>query len=106
MSVAAGVGGAAHAGASDLCEGEYALRAPTTGVFYVRPDPSSQPFVSPGSTLETGQTAGLIEVMKCFSPIVHPGGAIPSPAIVERVSVREGQEVRPGQILFVVRPAT
>ena len=55
---------------------------------------------------ETGQTAGLIEVMKCFSPIVHPGGAIPSPAIVERVSVREGQEVRSGQILFVLRPAT
>src|SRR5207249_10001705 len=106
LSGAAAVSRAEDTGVSDLRHGEYALRAPTTGVFYLRPDPSSPPFVSPGSTLETGQTAGLIEVMKCFSPIVHPGGAIPSPAIVERVSVREGQEVRPGQILFVVRPAT
>jgi acetyl-CoA carboxylase biotin carboxyl carrier protein len=95
--------GIASAGAPDLRNGEHALRAPTTGVFYLRPDPSSPPFAPTGSTLETGQTAGLIEVMKCFSPIVHPGGVIPSPAIVERVSASEGEEVHPGQILFVLR---
>ncbi len=43
--------------------------------------------------------------MKCFSPIVHPGGATPSPALVVKVAVREGEEVRPGQVLFVLRPA-
>lgn len=87
-----------------LPPGAFALRAPTTGVFYARPDPDSEPFVSEGATLESGQTAGLIEVMKCFSPIVHPGGALlPSPAIVESIHVLEGEEVRPGQILFVLR---
>ena len=99
---AAAGGEGTHPGPS-LAPGQYALRAPTAGVFYCRPDPSSPPFVSPGEPLESGQTAGLIEVMKCFSPIVHPGGAIPSPAIVESVAAREGEEVRPGQILFVLR---
>lgn len=82
--------------------GEYPLRATTTGIFYARPDPASPPFVTEGASLEAGQTAGLIEVMKCFSPIVHPGGAIPSPARILRSLVREGDEVRPGQILFVL----
>jgi biotin carboxyl carrier protein len=43
--------------------------------------------------------------MKCFNPIVHPGGAVPSPAIVARVLVAEGEEVRPGQVLVVLRSA-
>ena len=79
-------------------------RATTAGVFYARPDQASPPFVTAGGTLEAGQTAGLIEVMKCFSPIVHPGGAIPSPAFVREVRASEGSEVLPGQILFVLRP--
>jgi acetyl-CoA carboxylase biotin carboxyl carrier protein len=91
--------------AEGLAAGEHALRAPTSGVFYARPDPASPPFVAPGGTLEQGQTAGLIEVMKCFNPIVHPGGAVPSPAIVARVLVAEGEEVRPGQVLVVLRSA-
>lgn len=88
-----------------LASGEHALRAPTSGVFYGRPDPASPPFVAPGARLEQGQTAGLIEVMKCFNPIVHPGGAVPSPAVVARVLVREGEEVKPGQVLIVLRSA-
>jgi acetyl-CoA carboxylase biotin carboxyl carrier protein len=88
-----------------LAVGEHALTAPTSGVFYGRPDPASPPFIAPGARLEQGQTAGLIEVMKCFSPIVHPGGALPSPAVVVRVLVQEGQEVSPGQILAVLRSA-
>jgi acetyl-CoA carboxylase biotin carboxyl carrier protein len=85
--------------------GAGALRAPTTGVFYARPDPSAPPFAELGAVLETGQTAGYIEVMKCFSPIVHPGGAVPSPGRIEQIRVREGEEVHPGQILFVLVPA-
>lgn len=88
-----------------LAAGEHALRAPTSGVFYGRPDPASPPFVAPGAQITQGQTAGLIEVMKCFNPIVHPGGAVPSPAVVARVLVREGEEVSPGQILVVLRSA-
>ena len=88
---------------SRLGAGLYALRATTAGVFYVRPDPSSAPFVETGSTLSAGQTAGLIEVMKCFSPIVHPGEPLPSPGMVHEIRAADGQEVRPGQILFVLR---
>lgn len=86
-----------------LADGVYALRAPTAGVFYGRQDPDSPPFLSIGSSFETGQTAGLIEVMKVFSPIVHPGGTLPSPLLVSEVRVVDGEEVRPAQILFVLR---
>jgi len=89
----------------ELAGGDYALRATTAGVFYGRPDASSPPFAPLGSTLEAGQTAGLIEVMKCFSPILHPGGTIPSPALVHEVRVRDGEEVHPGQVLIVLRRA-
>lgn len=85
-----------------LGPGQHAIRATTAGIFYSRPDPELPPFVSAGSTLAAGETAGLIEVMKCFSPIVHPGGALPSPLIVAEVRVRDGEEVHPGQILFVL----
>ena len=99
----ASAGARGGSGVEGLAAGEHALRAPTSGVFYGRPDPASLPFVSPGSSLEAGQTAGLIEVMKCFNPILHPGGTVPSPAVVARILVREGEEVSAGQILVVVR---
>jgi biotin carboxyl carrier protein len=88
---------------SRLGAGLYALRATTAGVFYARSDPASAPFVEKGATLVAGQTAGLIEVMKCFSPIVHPGEPLPSPGTVHEIRASDGQEVRPGQILFVLR---
>ena len=94
---------AARRPADGVAEGDYALRAPTAGIFYARPDPASEPYATVGGTLAAGQTAGLIEVMKVFSPIVHPGGTIPSPARVSEMRVREGDEVRPGQILFILR---
>ena len=98
-----GAGGSASLMSSVVPAGLFALRAPTTGVFYGRPDPSSAPFVSAGSQLSQGQTAGLIEVMKSFSPIVHPGGELPSPALVVEVRVAEGAEVGHGQVLFLLR---
>jgi len=90
-------------GASEAATGGVAWIARISGAAFVSPCETA--FAAAGASLEAGQTAGLIEVMKCFNPILHPGGAVPSPAVVARVLVREGEEVTPGQILVVVRSA-
>jgi acetyl-CoA carboxylase biotin carboxyl carrier protein len=42
---------------------------PIPGVFYRRPDPDSDPFVTEGDAVEAGATIGLVEIMKNFQPV-------------------------------------
>ena len=56
-----------------------------------------------GAKLAAGQTVGLIEVMKTFNPILYGGGTLPDPAEVVEVLAGDGEEVRAGQTLVVVR---
>lgn len=48
---------------------EHVVHAPFPGVFYRRPDPDSEVFVSEDQTVEAGATIGLIEVMKMFQEV-------------------------------------
>lgn len=82
-------------GASRLFE----VRSPTHGTFYTRPSPTSPPYVSPGATVESGQTIGLVEVMKCFSPILFEGPA-GGHGVLHEVLVSDGSEVRADQTLM------
>ena len=77
--------------------------APTDGVFYTAAGPGSPPFAPKGTRLSSGQTIGLIEVMKTFNPILYGGGALPESSEVVEVLVGDGEEVRAGQPLLVVR---
>jgi len=77
--------------------------APTDGVFYTRPTPTSEPFVRPGDALRRGQAIGLIEVMKTFNQILFEGEGLPDSGVVEEVLVGDGVEVRAGQGLLRVR---
>ena len=43
--------------------------SPIPGVFYRRPDPSSEPFVTEGQTVVADDTVCLVEVMKNFYPV-------------------------------------
>ncbi|MBI3910976.1 MAG: biotin carboxyl carrier domain-containing protein [Armatimonadetes bacterium] len=47
----------------------HTLVAPLTGTFYRSSSPAAPPFVEVGSTVEPGQTVGLIEAMKLFSEV-------------------------------------
>jgi acetyl-CoA carboxylase carboxyltransferase component len=80
-------------------EGLIAIRAPMEGSFWSRPRPGEAPFVSRAEQLEPGQTLGLIEVMKTFSPIraSEPG------QLVSWV-VEDGEGVRAGQVMGWLRP--
>lgn len=46
------------------------IQAPLPGTFYRTPAPGEPVFKSEGDTVAVGDTVGLIEVMKSFTPIV------------------------------------
>lgn len=76
------------------------VRSPTHGTFYCRPSPGESPYASPGQLVEAGATLGLVEVMKCFSPITFdpPKGA--QKGRVREVLASDGAEVRSDQALL------
>tara|TARA_B100000886_G_scaffold285562_1_gene210034 strand:- start:1538 stop:2008 length:471 start_codon:yes stop_codon:yes gene_type:complete len=45
------------------------IRSPMIGTFYKSPNPESDPFVSEGDSIKTGQTICIIEAMKLFNEI-------------------------------------
>ena len=49
-----------------------AVVAPMVGVAFIRPDPTSNPFIRVGDKVTKGQTLFLIEAMKVFNPITSP----------------------------------
>jgi acetyl-CoA carboxylase biotin carboxyl carrier protein len=79
-------------------DGVWEVRSPTHGTFYTRPAPGAAPYAAPGTTVESGQTVGLVEVMKCFSPILFDGAPF-GRGVVRDVLVADGAEVRADQPL-------
>ncbi len=94
-------GAATH---GDAAAGLWDVRSPTHGTFYTRPAPGAAPYAGLGSVVETGQTVGLVEVMKCFSPILFDGAPFGS-GIVREVLVNDGAEVRADQLLLRIAPS-
>lgn len=45
------------------------IQAPIPGTFYRRPSPDQPVFKSEGDVVAVGDTVGLIEVMKSFTPV-------------------------------------
>jgi biotin carboxyl carrier protein len=81
------------------------LVAPTDGVFYVRPSPDADAFVSPGDTVTQGQAVGLIEVMRTFNHVLFAGDGLPAAAVVKEFLASDGEEVRAGEPLLRYDPA-
>ncbi|WP_181704841.1 acetyl-CoA carboxylase [Chthonobacter rhizosphaerae] len=46
------------------------VQAPIPGTFYRKPAPDQPVFKSEGDAVAAGDTVGLIEVMKSFTPVV------------------------------------
>jgi biotin carboxyl carrier protein len=67
------------------------------------PAVDAKPYVGAGDRVTRGQPIGLIEVMKTFNPIAYGGAGLPDEAEVVEVVAADGQEVRAGQALVVVR---
>lgn len=79
---------------------DHLVTAPMIGTFYTTPTPNEPPFVSPGDSVEAGQTVGIIEAMKIMNEIA----AEASGTLVEFL-VESGQPVEYGQPLLRLMPA-
>ena len=79
--------------------GAVAVRAPMEGSFWIRPSPKSPPFVERGALVGQGDTLGLVEVMKTFSP-VRCGAA----GTLLTWAVDDGDAVVSGQVVCWLRP--
>jgi biotin carboxyl carrier protein len=89
----------------DIPEGMLGVRSPTDGIFYRRPNPQSPPYAEEGDTIRQGATLGLVEVMKCFNPIVYPGEPeFPREARIVRIAAQDSAEVKHGTVLYIVEP--
>ena len=87
-------------------EGMFGVKSPTDGIFYRKPNPQSPSYVEVDSLVSTGTVLGLIEVMKCFNPIVYPGQPeFPPQARIKRIVPGDASEVKHGSLLLVVEPA-
>ncbi len=70
------------------------IPSPLPGVFYRRPSPDQDPFVTEGDQVTEGQTIGLIEVMKNFTELKATAGGTVTEFLVEDESdVSVGQDV-------------
>jgi len=83
-----------------LAEGLVPVRAPMEGTFWSRARPGSPPFAVPGAPIAAEATLALIEVMKTFTPI-----RASQAGILAHWTARDGQGVRPGQVLGWLKPA-
>ncbi len=97
--------GAKDSSAPDDATEGWAVRAPIDGIFYRRASPEAEPFVEVGDRIGSGQTLGLVEVMKTFNPVQYGGAGAPDPGQILRIEVGEQQEVAAGDVLLVVGPA-
>jgi biotin carboxyl carrier protein len=87
-------------------EGMFAVKSPTDGIFYGRPNPQSPFYVEEGTLVTKGTVLGLVEVMKCFNPISYPGEPeLPNRARIAKVVAQDATEVKHGGLLFVVEEA-
>ena len=80
-------------------EGLLEIKSPIVGTFYEGPSPDSDPYVEPGARVDSQTVVCIIEAMKVMNEIK----AEVTGTIVER-TVKNGQAVEYGQVLFKVRP--
>lgn len=59
------------------------VTSPLPGTFYHRESPASPPFVTVGATVAAGDTIGLIEVMKMFTPVTAEVAGVVTEIVVE-----------------------
>jgi acetyl-CoA carboxylase biotin carboxyl carrier protein len=98
--------GGAAAADQGVAEGTFGVKSPTDGIFYCRANPQSPAYVEEGAVVSQGTVLALVEVMKCFNPIVYPGEPeFPAKGRIVRIAAKDTTEVKHGAVLFVVEPA-
>lgn len=81
------------------------LQSPLSGRFYARPSPDKQAFVQPGDVVTTGQTVGLLEVMKTFNRITYGGSGLPERARIVAIVPGDEADLDAGDPILRLEPA-
>jgi acetyl-CoA carboxylase biotin carboxyl carrier protein len=69
-----------------------AFPSPLPGIFYRASGPDKPPFKSAGDVVAAGDTVGLIEVMKTFTPVLaEEGGHLVKFLVEDEDAVAAGQ---------------
>ncbi len=90
--------------AATAATGGYAVKAPIYGIFYSRPSPDSPNYVEVGNEVTTGQTLGLIEVMKTFNPVKLGGAGSPTRGRIVSIEAADAEEVAAGDVILRIEP--
>ena len=80
--------------AAVVSSGRY-IKAPFTGVFYTKPSPDSEPFVSIGKTVKKGDTICILEAMKLMNELKAE-----EDSVITEICAENGGIVEYGQPLF------
>ncbi|MBZ8176541.1 biotin carboxyl carrier domain-containing protein [Corynebacterium poyangense] len=73
------------------------IQSPIPGIFYRKPAPNKEPFVSEGDYITKGQTIGIVEIMKQFNEIQST-----VEGTLVKFNVEDQGTVNPGDILAIV----
>lgn len=73
---------------------ERTVKSPMPGTFYRRPDPESASYVEEGQKVSTGDTIGLVEVMKSFHEVkAEEEGVVSEFLVGNEDAVGAGQDI-------------
>ncbi|WP_241980423.1 acetyl-CoA carboxylase [Cryobacterium sp. Hh11] len=70
--------------------------SPLPGIFYRKPGPGKEPYVTEGDSISIGQTIGLVEIMKQFSEVRAEAAGI-----LVKFQVEDFGIVNPGDVIAV-----
>lgn len=82
---------------SETYDDSKTIKSPLVGTFYAASSPESEPFVTIGSQVKTGDTLGIIEAMKLMNEI-----ECEYDGVIKKVLVENGDLVEYGQPLFAI----
>ena len=71
------------------------VRSPMVGTFYIKPSPTSKPYVELGSAIKKGNVLCIIEAMKLMNEIESEFDGK-----IEEIYVKDGETVEYGKPLF------
>jgi acetyl-CoA carboxylase biotin carboxyl carrier protein len=75
------------------------IKAPMVGTFYLAPSPDSEPYVSRGTPVKSGDVVCIIEAMKLMNEIKSE-----VKGQIAEIIAENGEPVEYGQTLFLVKP--
>lgn len=73
------------------------VKSPMVGTFYIKPSPTSNPYVEIGKEVKKGDTLCIVEAMKLMNEIESEFSGK-----VTRILVKDGEPVEYGTPLFVI----